>query len=304
MEKVNHKIVSIIIPFFRGEHLINELLISLNSAINKITNLQYRFEIIFIIDSPETEVEFLKQKAEVVFLNNRLVRFIFHLNNTNIGVAASRNVALSLCNGEIIHFIDQDDAIAENFYIETLSRITDYNFILVNGDVNYTVSKYNSHLLYYFKPNINLKSLILDDFIRSPGQVVFLRILANRSFFPDSKVHKGADDKFFWVTIFLMNRNIIKPFFVSKPLYLAKIHDNNFSADNFNLQMSVIENWKIILSKYNFGENVKFINRNILYLKYITNTFNNKYECLFGFIEKIRYSIDLNRIIRYILKRN
>jgi hypothetical protein len=298
-----HYFISIIIPFYKGETLVTNLLHSLYCAISYIPDHIVTFEIIFIVDSPETDVCLLKEKNNRVFSKLPNVSIVMMQNHVNKGVAYSRNLALSISKGDFIHIIDQDDAVNQTFYKSVLPLLDEFNFILVNGKVNYESNNYNTHLLYYLRPELNLKSLILGDFIRSPGQVVFSRQIVQGVEFPQTENYRGADDKFFWIKLFYNNPQTIKPHYLKSPLYLAKIHASNYSADNHNLQLSCLENWNLFSDKKNFGKYQSYVQRNINYLRYITSNTVSFSQVLLGFKERVIYALDLNKIIRYIVKR-
>lgn len=295
-------LISIIIPFYRGEAFIDKLFQSLAQAISHCNSKLIRFEIVIIIDSPETESENLIYTSQNHFIEFSNVNVVIEKNPVNLGVASSRNRALLMCKGNYIHIIDQDDEIDPNFYVFTLSNISNFNFILVNGIVRYSNSKYNKHLLYYVNPRLSLKNLILDDFIRSPGQVIFSKELTDGVQFPITSKYKGADDKFFWVLMFHVNEKI-KPIYIDSPLYYANIHESNYSLDNLNLQLSALENWEIIQSTRQLGTYRKYVKRNINYLRYITGQSINYLEKIDGIKEKLIYSFDINRLVRYFIKR-
>lgn len=299
----NSSSVSIIIPFFKGEQLISKLVKSLHSAIRRVENLPVTFEVILIVDSPESDGMKLEEYFDEGLKGSGNVSVVIKRNEVNLGVASSRNVALLLATGDYIHIIDQDDQIEDSFYLRIIPLLTKYNFILVNGKVQYDREAYKTHLIYYFQPLLALKNLILDDFIRSPGQVVFSKEMAEHVSFPVTLTYKGADDKFFWVSMFYTHLRSIKPFYVKEPLYIANIHSSNYSADNQNLQLSCLENWSLLTNQHDFGNYNTYVRRNVNYLRFITSTSDNLQQKLSGLKEWLIYATDLNKITRYIIKR-
>ncbi|TDE13137.1 glycosyltransferase family 2 protein [Dyadobacter psychrotolerans] len=296
--------LSIIIPFYNGEEFIGRLIKSINDSILLCEKEDLNFEIIIIIDSPKTRELDIQYLVNSHLSSNKLINLKLVKNKENLGVAKSRNIALDLSTGDFIHIIDQDDEIDKALYPNFVSLRFQNNFILLNGVIKYSNSRFNEHLFYFKSPKLSLKELILDDFIRSPGQVIFSRKVQNGIHFPTTNKHKGADDKFFWILMFLKYQKFINPIYLNAPLYIGYIHESNFSADNQNLQLSALENWDSILEKNNeFGRYQKYVNRNIYYLKYITGNSTNLKSSLMGIYEKMVYSFDVNRVVRYIKKR-
>lgn len=298
-----HNKISIIIPYYNGECFFKDLVVSIFNSI-KLVNECFSFQIIVIIDSMNTNIEFVNSILDnhKVGLSNVDCQIV--KNKTNYGVAKSRNIGLALANGELIHLIDQDDTIDVSFYNFILEYSKTFNFILVNGEVHYDNSNYNSHKLYYIKQYLSLNNLVSNDFIRSPGQVVFSKELILNIKFPEPANFKGADDRFFWFKIFYLNNNKIKPFFSKYVLYNAHIHCSNYSSDQINLRKSALENWEIFLSENEPDKKLlKSINNNIISLKFSANIEQNAIDQLLGLFYRMYYFIDLNRIIRFILKR-
>ena len=225
------------------------------------------------------------------------------MNKENIGVAASRNVAISLAKGDYLHIIDQDDLVDEQFYMEVINLLDRYNFILINGIATYNSKKYNSHKLQYFKPDLSIKGLIKDDFIRSPGQVVFSKKLIEDLMFPEPKKFKGADDRFFWMRIFLKNEMEIRAFYLKTPLYVARIHENNFSADTLNLRRSGLENYSIMQSELDTSKYKNLIDADIKSLKYSAGEHMDFLSTVLGAYSRFRYFFKLNKLVRFYYKR-
>jgi hypothetical protein len=295
--------ISIIVPFYKGEQFYPILLDSILLAIEECNNQPYKFEIITIIDSEESDLEALKTQKESFFKKLPNVTFQVQKNEYNIGVAASRNVGLNIGNGNCFHMIDQDDAVTKDFYKETFRLLKDYNFILTNGIVNYYDQRFNSHKLYYFKVDLSIKGLLKDDYIRSPGQVVFSKKLVENIRFPEPKQYKGADDRFFWLGLFIGNSAIIKPYYLAEPLYIASIHDHNYSADQLNLRKSSLENWKMFKTKFDTSKYTAIINADINSLKFSANEKMNFFARFSGMYNRFHYFFNLNKIVRFYFKR-
>lgn len=295
--------ISIIIPYYNGENYFRELIISIFNSI-VLVDVRFSFQLIVIIDSIETDFEFVNSILTNYFADLSNVDIEIVKNKTNLGVAKSRNIGLSISNGDLIHLIDQDDKIDPFFYTLILEYSNKYNFILVNGQVHYEKSKFKSHKLYYLIQKLSLENLVSNDFIRSPGQVVFSKDLILKIKFPEPVNFKGADDRFFWFKIFFLNKSLLKPFYIKRVLYHALIHSTNFSSDKLNLRKSALENWDIFLSENEPDEILlKLINNDILSLRFSANIKQKVSDQFIGLIYRGLYFLDLNRIIRFIFKQ-
>lgn len=294
-------LISIIIPYYKGENFIRKLLVSIYNAIAVVPS-NYSFEIIIIIDSVETEPDAIFTLANTYFTDTINASVNVVKNNVNSGVAASRNRAIKISQGDFLHIIDQDDEINPLFYKITISLLSKYNFLLTNGLVKY-VDSYNDHLLYYIKPKLSLTSLLTSDFIRSPGQIIFSSQLARGVDFPIQSENKGTDDRFFWLKLFLKNGSLLNPHFIKQPLYIAHIHHNNFSADKLNMLKSSIDNCKVLQKQYVHLRKNQLFNNHIKSLQYAAKEPQKVIDKLIGLIFRALYFLEPNKLVRFYFKR-
>ena len=295
--------ISIIIPYYNGEKYFQKLIVSIFNSI-KLVDLSFSFQLIIIVDSIETKIEFINNVLKNYLDNLFNVKFQIIKNEINEGVARSRNIGFSIANGDLIHLIDQDDTIEPFFYSTILEASKNFNFILVNGNVNYESGNYAKHKLYYFNQKLNIDKLIWSDFIRSPGQIVFSKELILNLRFPEPVIYRGADDRFFWFKMFIINSDFIKPIYLHQTLYNACIHTDNYSLDKINLLNSAIENWHIFLKENKTNKKLlRPINNNLKSLMYSAKIKQSVFDTLIGFIFRCLYFVDLNKIIRFIFKR-
>ena len=96
-------LISIVITYYKKKKFIKK-------TINSILKQNYnKYEIIFIYDDDDKkDLQYLKDLLRP-FKIKKLV-----INNKNLGVAKSRNLAIKYCNGQYIAFIDSDDLWKEN----------------------------------------------------------------------------------------------------------------------------------------------------------------------------------------------
>lgn len=294
--------ISIIIPYYNGERFYPALLQSIRRAILESSGLNLDFQVITIIDSIETSYSYLNNITYSILNDLNNVDICVNKNINNAGVAKSRNIAISLATGQFIHIIDQDDLIEKGIYLHSFPLLELYNFILVNGKLLFSNKLYNTSFIYYFPPTLSLKELILNDFIRSPGQVIFSSFLCRNVLFPEPKSFKGADDRFFWIRLFSENRNVIRPIYVKKCLYIANIHEDNYGNDSQNLKRSSLELWDLILKNTEFNNYISLVNKDILRLKYSLSYKLSPIQKILGFWQKWIYLVDPNKIMQFVFK--
>jgi glycosyltransferase involved in cell wall biosynthesis len=298
------KTFSIIIPFYNGEIFYPNLLKSISVSIKNCNYCDIFFEVITIIDSMDTNILDINNYCDNAFIGLSNVRVLNYKNELNIGVAATRNKAIHISNGDYLHIIDQDDEITHDFYFESQIHLKDYNFLLFNGKMCYTHENFQTHRLYYLSPRLSIKGLINDDFIRSPGQVVFSRKLLHENFFPEPKQYKGADDRFFWLRLFIENKNKIRSKYISKHCYIANIHESNYSNNRVNLDRSCLENWNIFISEIDIKAYSKLISRDIIRVRYKLNDEMTFYNRINGFWFQLLFNLKLSKMIRFVVKRS
>lgn len=287
--------VSIIIPFYRRNDLLRNLISSLSIAIENSNQL--KFEIIIVNDSPEIKVD-----SDFIDLPFNNVEVIIVDNVQNIGVAASRNHGLEIAKGQYMHLIDQDDMVSIDFYQELNLDENLYDFYLSNTKFEYENNYKKSHKLYYIEPKWTLSNYIAKNFIRSPGQVVFRKTLLQFGSirFPVS-AHKGADDRFFWIEI--MSSSSFKYKYIASANYIALIHKHNVSHDLDNLYLSCIENWRDILDRVEFvKEDRELILSDICLHWYFLSDSKYKLFKLATIRGWLNYYFNLNKIIAFIIK--
>ncbi len=116
----NNILISIIVPVYNVERYLSQ-------CIDSIINQTYKkLEIILVNDgstdnSGEICDEYVKKDCRVKVIHKK-----------NGGISSARNVALDICIGKYIVFIDSDDWV-EHDYIESLIKYADINTIICCG---------------------------------------------------------------------------------------------------------------------------------------------------------------------------
>jgi glycosyltransferase involved in cell wall biosynthesis len=240
------------------------------------------FELIVVDDSPNSVVP--EQIKRYVGLGN------LHLikNNTNLGLAKSRNIAISLASGDYFAFCDDDD-IWDVTYLESLAHIlkdASYDFVYSYEAPLQKIIKYLDHRNIFkvgYTPPV-------------AGQCYKLQLLKENNY---NNVKQGVDHDL-WIQLLDANpvgvirltNEIRTNFAVSNTLKMTKKHDfrKNQIQRNFNIL------WKANLLRC-FDE--KFTEKYQLeYLKYLKMKqeideykINKKLPSLTSIIYRVRLAI-------------
>ncbi len=291
--------ISVIIPFYKGEAFISGCVDSIFSSFQRV-KADLNLEVFIIIDS-ETDISLVKELIAAEILN--LPELYVEKNDTNIGVAATRNRGLSLATGDYIYLIDQDDRVAPEFFQKILPLMhSGSDFILCNGMYHFIEKDFRIKI-YYLKPSISLKNIALNDIIRSPGQVVVRSEVIKKNKFPVPQRHCGCDDKFCWILIFT-SHPFMKLSYVKECVYYAIIHSSNFSNNYKELYECGIEMWSKIPFNQPCSELKSLSKRNENFYKYMTNAKTPSFsEYLRGMKEFMCYHFSPNKALSFIIKK-
>ncbi|WP_026903759.1 glycosyltransferase family 2 protein [Pedobacter glucosidilyticus] len=93
-------LVSVIIPYYNNENVIEDTLFSLENQVYK------NIEIIIIDDNSVLKLPSLKKFKHL--------NILYKKNKENLGASVSRNIGLSYAKGELIQYLDADDIISAN----------------------------------------------------------------------------------------------------------------------------------------------------------------------------------------------
>lgn len=191
--------VSVIIPFYRGEHYIPQLLGMMKKNYENLTCAE--MDVIIINDSPEIPLEI--NGGSLPF------RISVYTNEKNMGIHKTRIRGIDLSEAEYIYMLDQDDEICDNYLQSQLSKINDADFIISNGFVEELNGDRKE--IYASKreqeSSIDLMCYYLyRNSIVSPGQVV----MRKSAIPPEWKNHvfhaNGSDDAYLWILMLEENR--------------------------------------------------------------------------------------------------
>ena len=226
--------ITVIVPLYYGKKYLDKILKMVQRNQEQVRN-EADIELILINDSP----------AESVSMEDILGSYAFDIqilcNEDNRGIHYSRVKGLEKANGEFVTFLDQDDAIADNFFLSQLRCMKETDDIIVaNG-----IAEYVSHkkLLYrYWFMQWTVKHIWFyakfDCRIISPGQCLIRKSSIPEIWTKKIMTKNGADDYFLWLVMhsqgkrFGINREI---------LYTHRYTSENLSEDKNKMNQSVGE---------------------------------------------------------------
>ena len=208
---------SVVIPYFRGSQFISKALASVKKSLAAVA---LPSEIIVVDDSPHDA-----QLPGLV--GNGPVRLI--VNESNRGIAASRNAGLAASRYEYVHFLDQDDEVAPNFYQEA------YRFLGQGSEAvlfNAVIRK-NDGSRVWFRPAFRLilrcwltdkRAIKYGIITKTIGQLVFKKNIAVP--FIESEF-QGADDLFAYARLLRDRKDHLA--YCAEPLLVYLDHGANYS---------------------------------------------------------------------------
>lgn len=226
--------ISVIVPLYYGKKYIQSIVNMMQRNQEKCIDVA-DLELIFVNDSPDEKISENEWKGQKNF-DIKLVS-----NQKNQGIHYSRVYGLSYATGQYIMFFDQDDIIADDYFVSQLKHISKKcDVVVANGSTQYaTYSKclYRfafmqwtvKHIWFYAK---------FDCRIISPGQCLIKSDSIPTAWKENILESNGADDYFLWLILlssgakFEINR---------KKLYTHVYTSINASLDNDKMKQSVKE---------------------------------------------------------------
>lgn len=188
--------ISIIIPFYKGNKYLIQLLKSIEKVILRVKTMA-SFEVVIVNDSPEVKVVLPEYKAD-----NLVIKIIE--NPQNLGIQRARIHGLQYSSGEWIIFLDQDDELLEEGF-EKQIRLTEKADVVV-GNGRYILGGIDKKIYANLK---SMKFLIQEkNFIRirnlipSPGECLIRKDSIPASWTENKLTHNGSDDWLLWILLF------------------------------------------------------------------------------------------------------
>lgn len=264
------KKVTIITPYYKGERSIFKTIDSVKESFSKVKE-DIALNYIVVIDSMEDKDRIKKRLIETYgdFVKVKV-------NNTNLGVATTRNNTLRELEDDFdyIIFLDQDDLLDQEYFKCVIEKSSSNPEMIVTNA--YVVNEKNGKKvkMYYKKPDLSFDQFLKGNKILTPGQVIFSKKVCKiKNLFAEcSKDFKGADDWASYLNIFL-EFSEINIEYIEKPIFYYNIHDSNYSSNWQELNLSAIKTAEFFKEKMKNEKKRKLLNGTIEFLE-----FENKYK--------------------------
>lgn len=220
--------VSVIVPIYKGNKHIKNLLNIMNANIETIKSKTENFssedfELILVNDSPDIPIEIPDIKSDDYVL--RVLE-----NPENLGIQGARINGINNAKGEFIQMLDQDDKLESNALYSQLKAIGEYDMVIANG---YSEGENHKEVLY---TSVSQQKMALEPkyyysigcMIWSPGQCLIRKSAIPEVWMTEKIEHNGSDDLLLWL---LMQNAGCKITINPEKLYTHVETGVNFSAD-------------------------------------------------------------------------
>ena len=282
--------LSLIIPVYNTSKY-------LKRCLDSVLNQTYKnLEIIIINDgSTDNSLDILRE------YDDKRIKLI---DKKNEGVSIARNMGIDASTGDLIGFVDSDDAIVPDMYEAMIKNMNDYDadisvcdiYRVVNNElVNYGI---NDEKVFVVEDPIkdfllgkNLKYAIANKIFKKEviGDIRFNTELTN------------SEDRLFIYEIYKNKPKVVK---MNKPKYIYYLNSNSASASSFNKKhLSILTSANMIYSdaknEYKEANNYLFENL-IVFMRKLSN---NKKEYSSYYKETKNKLIELSKKVTLSKKR-
>ena len=249
----NEPLVSIIVNCFNGEKYLEECLISLKNQTYK------NWEVIFW-DNHSTD------NSKKIFDKFNDKRFKYYLSPKHVFLYEARDLAVKASQGDFIAFCDVDDFWSQERleYQVPLFKNKDTSIVYCNQWLFNDKTKKKTKL----KKDLLTKGNLCSSIIGKKSAVTILTAIIRKSAYFNLKVGFNKDYQIIGDFDFFV-RISKKCLFdcVQKPLVFYRLHENNFTKKNRELELKELENWYKDIKSLLTKEELDLINEIILYRK-------------------------------------
>jgi glycosyltransferase involved in cell wall biosynthesis len=274
----NDKSISIVTTFYDGNKYIQGLYKNINEIYHLLT-LSGRTDLEWVIVNDSTDIMVDKSDNEVGY-NVKIIN-----NLTNKGIHFSRVEGVINSTYEWVTFLDQDDNLIPEEYVNLIKLCGDDVSVVVGNGSNVTTSERHD----IFKNKREMSLVIKEEmflrgrnFIRSPGECLIRKKSIPEFWLANTLKINGADDWLLWLLFFNENKKFL---FSDKIIYLHNQKEgSNLSFDYKKMMNSGIEMCELL-------EN------NIAYPKEKVDELRNTVEFRYAYLSK---NITRKNIIQFI----
>lgn len=211
--------LSIVVPIYNASAYIERCV---DSLINQKTN--YKYEIILINDGSTDDTLTILEK----YVEDYRVTL---LNQTNQGISITRNNGIKIAKGKYIGFVDNDDAVSEDYVDKLLRKAFEINADMVKCGLKTTYGE-GKNVIDIFESRDYAEGLG-KDILKYDGFVwggIYKRKLWENFKFPMNYWYEDMVTR-----LNLMARSRIFSY-IGEPLYVKYYHNNNASKKVWNPQ--------------------------------------------------------------------
>ncbi|WP_151812317.1 glycosyltransferase family 2 protein [Acinetobacter bereziniae] len=240
--------LSVIIPIYRVENYIIECLESV------CTQLIDGVEVILINDgTPDKSMEMAKKYITENY-NFHLDKFIF-IDQENRGQSVARNNGIKKSHGDYIAFLDSDDILESNYFIEIFNVFNNYSPDIIRFSARSFIKDRND--------SVKFIEVIQNSFFYKKNFEVLIKIFNQGAWFPWLNIYKKElflnelfPSEMYFEDAWLMPKLFIEAsdiMFLKDSLYLYRTNLtsslNNKSSENL---IKLDESYKKIINEYRF----------------------------------------------------
>lgn len=294
---MNKKIkFSVIVPVYNVEKYVKKSLDSIYKAIDEDCE-------VIIIDDGSKDKSLPIVKEYVMNLKNDILKKQTKIIEIpkNMGLANTKNVGLENAKGEFISFVDSDDTINENFYIEARKYVDNYDVIIYDIYAVYDVHSEYNHIVHVIREDA--KGEYSSKFIHGAMQGSSCNKIIKRNLYKNYTFPTGKEFEDVSVTPFILaDAKNIK--YIPNPYYLYLQRETSIVGKNkwdvaFYKICENVNNTFISLDKKDVKKYIEILNE--FYLYRIIDSFDYSLKksrkeikkLLKEFIEKNKCVIDL-----------
>ena len=285
--KFKKGLVSIILNCHNGEKYLKEALSSVKAQTYK------NWELIFW-DNRSTD------RSAKILKSFKIKKLRYYLSKHHTSLYAARNLAMKKATGDFVSFIDADDIWEKNKLKDQIKLFKDEETAVVYGNSwlkNEKKNKIKKFINYKVEGGYIYKDLIKRYNVGILTSVIKNSLLKKSKIFFDKKYNIIGDFDFF-----LKLSKKYKFQYISEPVAIYRIHENNFSFINKNMQINEFKYW-IKKNKTNLKpDDFSNIKHKIYNLEFIYFKFSKTFLKSLKFLLKYRkYTLNLKNIIILLL---
>lgn len=214
-----------IVPVYYGEKYIPGLIRQVECCKEHLKS-EDCIEILFVNDAPGAPL--------TIGWKSKIVEIKVINSNRNIGIHGARLKGLSMCKGEYILFLDQDDKIKPEYFESQMQKLGSADAVVCRA-IHENRELYDAN--YLFEHVVSKQyTLTIGNGIKSPGQVLLKKECISSIWKRNQLFHNGADDWFLWIC--MMSEG--KAFALNDAVLYEHVVNGENNTGNF-LEMSYSE---------------------------------------------------------------